>query len=603
MLTRMALLAMLFLALAAPRWVPKTPASNDIQRQPPAMAIILDSSASMLALRDDARQAAMRMFEESSEWECALFAFDQTVLPLELAALNEWRPSHLAGNPAIAIRTALHWLDNYSNSTHRRLVIISDFQRSNWGEMLPGVPRDIEILMHPVETERQNDNVSLTSVQTTSIGDNQLRIRIGWHNWSELPQERTLRIRHGKQELTQGLTLPPHSEGATAFSLEPMEQNSHATAELEPVDGWPADDQWVFWAQREPSVPVLLLLPDGASDGKLADSLEFFLKRALTAERAGASGHFQVNTLGASTLALIELGNFPLVILAGSAERLTDEAIQLLQNYRADGNSIIFIPGSAPVAAWRFLRNADLLAATEQGLIRQTSGIGPLPAVSPLVRIFPPSSPSDLHLFAIRQMLRISPAANDAILLKTLDGQVALLQHQDEHSGSLYAFTFSFALENTDFPITQSFLPILRELCNEATRDHSGILRLKCGEPFPELHAPDGTPFMPPPGATTLQPGLTHLGAHPVEINPPAVESSPATTDLDDLRRVLETTPPDDSDATSDMLPPGNDTARNLQPWCFAGLAILAVLELLLLLSGVSATHNTEKHLFHTLWH
>ncbi|MBR6471029.1 MAG: hypothetical protein IKS83_04485, partial [Victivallales bacterium] len=383
------------------------------------------------------------------------------------------------------------------------------------------------------------------------------------------------------------------------FSL----QDSRGVAALEPSDGWPADDRRFFWAQPEPPAPVLLLLPDGAADGALADELEFFFERALTSERDGAPPHFQTHPLGASALPLVDLQNFALVILAGGAERLPEEAAPLLQAYRAAGRSIIFLPGNAPVAAWRFLQNAGLLTASEQGLLRHSTGIGPLPETSPFTRIFPPTTPSDLHLFPIRQVLRVSPAPNDLVLLRTLDGHPALLQHHDDNPGSLYAFTFAFQQANTDFPLTQSFLPILRELCTEATCAHSATLRLNCGDIFPETHALNGALLPLPPDLTTLQPGLTRLGNHPVEINPPAVESIPEATDLSDLQRVLRAIPSAPLGAppeTASRLPAG---ARNLQRWCFAALAILAVLELLLMLCGVPVSRKTERHFFHTLWH
>ena len=44
------------------------------------------------------------------------------------------------------------------------------------------------------------------------------------------------------------------------------------------------------------------------------------------------------------------------------------------------------------------------------------------------------------------------------------------------------------------------------------------------------------------------------------------------------------------------------DATRNLRKWCLAGLAALAVLELLLLLAGRPAHRDSERHIFSTLW-
>ena len=601
MMVRMALIAVLCLALAGPRWTPRRHSDDEAQAQPSAIAILLDSSASMLALAETARQVAAEAIKSSQGWECALFAFDRSVLRLDAASLEEWAPGYQEGNPADALRAASQWLETHPHAAERRLVIISDFQRTNWNVVLPGLPDGVSLALHPVGLDRRPENASLTSVQSTIVGEDQLQIRVGWRNWSDQALARDLHVSLGTQEISQAITLPPHTEGATAVVTALPDHDKQAAVTLAPQDGWSGDDQRRFWAQREPPVPVLLLLPDGSSDGPLADELEFFIQRALTAERPGVPGHFSVDSLGASALPLIDLTNYGLIVLAGSAERLPEDCIPQLREFQSHGNSILFVPGNAPVAAWRLLHQAGLLTAPEQGLARHATGIGPVPENSPLGGIFPPNAPSDLHLFAIRQTLRVPTVEGGTVLLQTLDGQPALLQCQNGSPGSLYAFTFAFQLENTDFPLSQSFLPILRELCTEATRTHSTTIRLNCGEDFPELRSPDGTLLALSPPITSAQPGLTHLGSHPVEINPPAAESSPEAADLEELRRLLTTSGHVNS-AKYDLSPETMDATRNLRKWCLAGLAALAVLELLLLLAGRPAHRDSERHIFSTLW-
>ena len=600
MIVRMALISMLCLALADPHWTPRN--HIDGGAQAPALAILLDSSASMLALEDEARQAVSETLSASRDWECALFAFDRSPLRLDAAALDDWHPGYQEGSPAAALRAAVQWLEARPQAAERRLVIISDFQRSNWESTLPGIPAELSVALHSVGIHRRSENAALTSVQSTVLGENQLRLHIGWHNWSDQPQTRNLHVNIGTGEITQEITLPPHAEGATAIVTALPEQNLQALATLEPRDGWPADDQRFFWAQREPPVSVLLLLPDGASDGPLADELEFFLLRALTTERPGVPGRFAVETLGAGALPLIDLKNYALVVIAGCAERLPEDCLAQLREFRAAGNGIIFFPGNAPVAAWRFLQQAGILSAPEQGLARHATGIGPVPEKSLLARIFPAAASSDLHLFPIRQILRVIPTKTADVLLETLDGQPALIQFQDDSPGTLFAFTFAFQLENTDFPLTQSFLPILRELCAEGTRSHSTTIRLNCGEDFPALRTPDGVPLALSPPITTAQPGLTHLGSHPVEINPPKGESPPEGADLVELQRLLTATGREIS-VEYDLSSDASDATRDLQNWCLLALAALAVLELLLLLAGHHAHHDSETHIFSTLWH
>ena len=599
MLCRMALIALLCLALAGPRWSPPVDRPTTTPH-PPALAILLDASASMLPHAAQARASTMQLLADHPGWEIAIFTFDNSSNLLSINSLGTWMPGYAEGHPATALRQAGQWLAQHANSAESHLAIVSDFQHSNWSAELPGIPLETQLELHEMAKSQPQDNAAITSVQSVPVGENQLRMRIGWRNWGDKPQHRTLNIFWGSRHISQEIELPPHAEGATAVVTDWTPNENHASAVLDPADSFPADDRYCFWAQRNPAVPVLLLLPDNSSDGPLADELEFFLQRALTAERSGVPGHFTVQSLGASSLTLVDLRNFALVILAGCVERLAPDATGPLREYLSTGGSVVFLPGSTPVVAWRYLHENGFINFGEQGLSRQPTGLGEVPAKTLLAPLFPATAPSDLHLFNIRQTLRVVPPSTDAILLQTLDGLPALVQHDTEVGGSLYAFTFAFHHEVTDFPLTQSFLPIIREICAAATQSHSETIRLLCGEPFPALTALDGTPLHLELLEDTASPGLARLGSHPVEINVSPLESQPNRADLEELRRILQR-PQEDGDAIMpDDLP---QVSHDLRPWAYTALAVLAILELLLLFAGHPVQHDSEKHIFSTLWH
>ncbi|MBR4125643.1 MAG: BatA and WFA domain-containing protein [Victivallales bacterium] len=601
MLCRMALIALLCLTIAGPRWTPKS-ADTPSDAQPPALALLLDTSASMLTHADQVRDAVKRLLTNHADWEIAIFAFAHSSNYLDENSLGKWEPGYSEGCPANAVRQATQWLSQRAIAAERRLAIISDFQRSNWSVTLPALPPETQLDLQAVPDILTSANVAITAVQPTPLSDSQLRLRVSWKNWGDQAQKRELRITLGSRIVTQNLELPPHAEGATAIVTEWSPAENHAVATLEPSDAFPADDQYFFWAQRNPPVPVLLLLPDSSSDGPLADELEFFLQRALTAERNGVPGHFTVQSLGASSLSLVDLKNFALVFLAGCTERLSSEDAPQLHDHLARGGSVIFLPGSAPVAAWRYLRENGFVSISEQGLTRQSTGLGEVPSKTLLAKIFPATAPSDLHLFTIRQFLRIVPSPNDVVLLQTLDSIPALIRHDAEDAGPFFAFTFAFHHEITDFTLTQSFLPILREVCADATQSHSETIRLHCGDAVPELHALDGTLLELELLENTERPGLARLGNHPVEINVSPQESQPERVDLDELRRVLLRV---DNTAEAPAPFPDDIPAKgehDLRIWGFAALAGLAVLELLLLLAGHPIQRDSEKHIFSTLW-
>ncbi|MBP5299800.1 MAG: BatA domain-containing protein [Victivallales bacterium] len=536
---RTALVALFVLALAAPRRRPD-PAESASGRQAPALAVLLDSSASMHPHAEEARTAARTALEEHPGWEVALFAFDRQATPLQPQDLPAWRPGFAEGAPADALQTCVNWLFSRPRAEQHKLLIISDLQQSNWNHALPSPPAGTQVEIRSVAQETPSRNVAVTGVQAAPISATQLRLRVSWHNWSDLPQERTLVAQVGQHRSELAIRLPPQSAGSTALVSDWSDDALRGLAMLLPADDFPPDDRHYFWAQREPPAQILLLLPDAAEDMQIANELEFFLVRAMTAERDDLPGRFAAESLGLSALSLVDLRHFALVFLAGCAERLGTAELARLRDYQAAGGGLVAIPGNAPVAAWRNLSQSGLLSSAEQGISRQPTGLGELPEKTLLAGIFPAGAASDLHLFSIRQILRVTPAPEDTLLLRTLDNHPALLRHDPPEGGPLYAFTFPFHHDATDFPLTQSFLPVLREICAEATRGHSETLRLKCGEPFPVLNDFDGTPLQPDMMADSTSPGLARLGRHPVEINLPQEESSPRTAAASEVLRALE---------------------------------------------------------------
>ncbi len=179
---RMLCIALLAATIARPLWqkppVITTDATSETQR-----VLIIDSSLSMAAggsgvtSWSTATASALEYLESSSTLQAnVIFAaakarpvFDQ--LSPNLGALREAikqaRPQAERCDPRLALESAAKMLSQRKQG-RQELVVISDFQRSNWGTMLLDlVPKDTQIQFHNAG-QSVSDNVAITSVRVTS---------------------------------------------------------------------------------------------------------------------------------------------------------------------------------------------------------------------------------------------------------------------------------------------------------------------------------------------------------------------------------------------------------------------------------------------------
>lgn len=179
---RMFCIALLAATIARPLWqkppMVTTDATTETQR-----VLIVDSSLSMAAggsgvtSWSTATASALEYLDSSSALHAnVVFAgaqsrpvFDQ--LSPNLVALREAikqaRPQAERCDPRLALEAAAKMLSQ-AGTGRKELVVISDFQRSNWGTMLLDlVPKDTQIQFHNAG-QSASDNVAITSVRVTS---------------------------------------------------------------------------------------------------------------------------------------------------------------------------------------------------------------------------------------------------------------------------------------------------------------------------------------------------------------------------------------------------------------------------------------------------
>lgn len=258
LLLRMACIALLAATIARPLWQRPPMVTPDATGQTQRV-LIIDSSLSMAAggsgvtSWSTATVSALEYLEASSTLQAnVIFAgakarpvFDQ--LSPNLGALREAvkqaRPQAERCDPRLAIETAAKLLSQGA-ADRKELVVISDFQRSNWGTLLLDlVPKDTQIQFHSAG-QSATDNVAITSVRFTGelIVGQPGTLEVEVSNFTARPLDVRCAMEVGSVKRTlEGSVLPSGSKTFTesiqldevgwAYGIARLENNLDVLAE------------------------------------------------------------------------------------------------------------------------------------------------------------------------------------------------------------------------------------------------------------------------------------------------------------------------------------------------------------------------------------
>ncbi len=542
LLLRLLLLAAAVLLLARPRWQAEAePVPDNAARH---AVFVLDSSASMGGWDKlpRGRELVTEALADLSGWQVSYVSYAQGVLredPLATApgahdaAMAAWSVTALPGNPDPALRRALALL---AGAATGRLYIVSDFQQGDWSRVYDLVPS--EVGLHMLDVGRDGvENAGVTMVRGVELPNGSSRFLVTVRNFSNVTLKRTLTVRVGQERQTKELDLPPlrSQRVPVVFSVAP--DGSQAVAELD-TDGYELDDRYLFWVGRTPPAKALVVLPpDDSADSRLDD---FFVRQAMLAEQDDGLARFEVETVTTDLLFGVDFKAVQVIFLLGSVEMLTADDVDNLRAFLMRGGVAMATPGRSPAVAMRALRQTSLYSGQLQGMVAgEGLGIGKVESDSVLGELFAAGDESDLYTFVIFRHHRLVPDPSAQTVISSLAEQ-PLLQEKVIGAGRLYVFAMGFSPSWSDIALSNSFLPLLRELCLSAVPADYGVLRLSCGDALPQLTTLLGEAIASSRPIDSSVPGLHRLGDWPLEINAPVRESMTERRYAADVRAALQ---------------------------------------------------------------
>ena len=570
-------LALVCVAVALAR--PRRPVSPTAVRVGDArqVAIVLDASASMSGFGSAQRgreQVENLIGELPAEARIGLVVSAQNALQTlppttdrtELrAVLADYAPTNQAGSHRHAVREAAQMLTKPGGL----LVLASDFQRGDWriADSL-GLPAETEIRFLETIAEPQT-NAGIIAVDAVPLGSDTKRVVVTVRNFAAAPAQRQVKIADATGEQVRNVELPPLQNRRVALVLR--RQTGELTVRLNP-DAYPADDVFHAWTGARPPLPVLAISSPEKEPGSRDAAL--FLRKALELRDERSPVQFRVTEVEDRFFFTHQLGDTKLIVVLGAGGHFEEAELGKLQQFLNEGGIAIWTPGSSASRAfqqlWRhgLLRARFLELAGENGT--DTFGLGWVNPETALGQVFSRPETTDLFLFAIRRYARFQVPSDATVWLRFLNGDPALVD-APAGRGRLFLSALPLSANWSDLPLTQSFLPLIRELALVAVPPGFGIHNIDCGGELSH----DGK------AVDTSSPRAFLHAEESVQINVSRRESVLERANLYDLNRQLVADDAGDLLADLDRAIPGGH-ANELWIWP-AGLAALLVLAELLL--------------------
>ncbi len=273
------------------------------------------------------------------------------------------------------------------NHAQRQLLVISDFQKSEWDgveasffenvrQQLDSLPIKPQLLMLPVtsptanisgEGEMASENVAVESLELSrrwlGVGQS-LDVKINLRNFgNESVTAAPLRILvDGQLNSETKASIAANSIAQSEFVWAFEEPGSHTIeVELGTKDGVQADNQRAVQVTVMPQIPVLLV--DGDRRGEALQSETDYLAIALAPFAFGnleMADAFRTNLISPNELQLDRLRENAAVVLA-NVPQLNQEQVQWLKQFLDLGGCVMVFPGDRIQKDWynKTLANSD----------------------------------------------------------------------------------------------------------------------------------------------------------------------------------------------------------------------------------------------------
>jgi uncharacterized membrane protein len=497
------------------------------KRLPTSLVILLDDSASMdcptgassaFTRAKSVTEKLLRNLPRGSE--VALLGMSDPQVP--------WSEFTVSTDRALALlsertsqTTEAHLKDSLDAATEqfskahlptRRLVVISDFQKSNWStqdailrekaiQRLRALSLPPEIIL--CDTNAASiENVAVEAIHFSKLPvalGQKMRFRTTLHNYGKKPRSNLLVswIFDGTTTTPTGCSIAPQESVQLLLEKTFTERGSHTVQVSIERDQFPADD--IAWAHVNVSEPLSILLVNGSPSKEPMEGDTDFLQLALQpdlARKTREESFFQTDVVEPNTWSEKALLNAKVIVLA-NVPSLSNQRLSRLEAFVQKGGGLVVFTGPQIDADW-YNKN---LHRSGRGLIparidtlqnyKESSAQNPPSLIlqSPSHPILEPFSGSDapFHDLRIQSWFTLrttastdsSPQPNTVLALD--DGSPLLIERR-YGEGIVLQCAIPCSPNWSNLPTRPAFVPLMQKLVAYAASANSNPQNLFTGD-------------------------------------------------------------------------------------------------------------------------
>jgi hypothetical protein len=384
----------------------------------------------------------------------------------------------------------------------RELVVISDFQRTNWGSVdFASLPGDTQIRLESVAPDTTLSNLAVLDVATLGRAEvgHELRLNVAVGNFSPALRHARLQVDFGSTVTQIEGDLPPNARTVLSAEIIAREPGWHTgVARLLDVEDALAEDNSRPFAIDVRPPPLLALVTRQSADA--IPSSSYFVERALSPyeaqERRSAMRivRLRPEAIDRETLSSAES------IIIDHPGKLPAVAIQLLASFFHRGRGILYL-ASEPTDATNlkllsdaigggFRLPVEFIPSTRRP--RRNLAIAEARKDQSPFALFGDQLPSYLEELRFSGGLATNPQPGSIAeeVLSRFDDQSAFLVAA-ESDASTFA-VINADLGQSNLPSSPMFVPMLGELVQRRLSGRAGhVEAVLSGEPFSIALPPD----------------------------------------------------------------------------------------------------------------
>lgn len=496
LILRTLLIAFLVIAAARPVAEMKIPGMSTQASQ--STIILLDNSFSMELIDNegirfqrakDALRAILQNAQYGDEFALILMAdlsnqrwqeFTQNLSPL-LQAIPDIRTAKTTAPLYPALERAASLLPEAQN-INRNLVILSDFQKTNFNALPDSVPfpaKDVNCFLLPVGGSALNieQNISIdTAIVLTKIFElyKPVEIQVQLRNSSREPAENVIvSLYFNEQRVSQkAVSIPAGSKQLVTLAAPVKNRGTiHAKVVVE-GDILDLDNTYYFGFHIPEQIKIALV----GNESEL-----FYLRLALAPDTASAA--YMIETVAPSSLPSRNLTEYQMLYLVDIPEYSASVVTQLRQYVESGGNVVIFPGKQSNIDNY----NATLLPAfgLRPIILRQYSKDNPaqLLSIDPVHPLFagvfrgetssrPPETP---------EIWQIALSGGEHNIIESNDG--AFLTENRIANGKILYFAVPPTADWSTFPFTGLFVSLMNRIVNYLAATETQGYLFTVGEP------------------------------------------------------------------------------------------------------------------------